>query len=156
MKRILFRIENLLLLVPLLLLLVQQLFFSVNTIDIHLHDTMFVVSTGYLLWILFLLMLFYYSLHFLLRIRNSKGSFGCNFHAGATAVTLVLIFVFPFLSQPFDAITDYKEAEKVISSNSLLNYIAICVFLIFIILQGFFIFYFLFRITRKRLVSQKD
>jgi heme/copper-type cytochrome/quinol oxidase subunit 1 len=75
MKRFLLRTENWLLIVPVIITIIEKLFFNTRAFDIHLHDTYFVIANFYIGILLFLSVCIPYLFHFLLR-RKGVGSRG--------------------------------------------------------------------------------
>jgi cytochrome c oxidase subunit I len=92
MSKYLLRVENILLIFPLLLFVFSgNIFNSDSALDIHLHDTYFVISYASLFYPCFVLLLLPYLLHGVLRLMNKWGSRFCYFHIFATAGVLLLI-----------------------------------------------------------------
>jgi hypothetical protein len=62
--------------VPVVFLVITKIWFSEATVDIHVHDTMFVISTSFIIVLLLILMISYFLMHGYLRTTNGaiKGS----------------------------------------------------------------------------------
>ena len=97
MKGLLFRGENLLLILPPLLFFLIELLIGNKAMDIHLHDTYYVVANHTALLftatILFLLIIPYF-FHFLLRIKQKRNKWICAMHI---LLTIILLFSFLFM-----------------------------------------------------------
>ena len=96
-RSFLYRIENLLLIVPVILFLLYQFFIGNSALDIHLHDTYFVMDTTIVLIISFVFMLVPYLFHFGLRLLGKWDKQICRTHVYATIFLFVLILLFCLL-----------------------------------------------------------
>jgi cytochrome c oxidase subunit I len=93
MKKSFLRIENWLLIVPLMITIIERLFFSAATFDIHLHDTYFVIANFYIGTLLFLSACVPWLFHFLLRKKGAGHRSILIGHVIATAILLLFFFV---------------------------------------------------------------
>lgn len=146
MKRILIqRPEPLLLAVPLLLFLLNKVFFDNATPGIHQLDTRL------LFWIAFALIVAPFQLHFLLRASRKWDPVFCRPHVYLTVGLSLLLFVtFYSSSQPLP-----KSLLDVPQSGRVINYFTyskpfVYILLIQFILQFLFVIYFLIRIFQKK------
>lgn len=69
MKKIFFNIENWLLIIPIILIAIEKLFFGTSSVDIHLHDTYFVLANIYLGFLTLIIICIPYLCHLLLRTK---------------------------------------------------------------------------------------
>ena len=79
MKKIFLQIENWLLIIPIILIIIEKIFFVTSSLDIHLHDTYFVITNIYLGVFTLIIVCIPYFCHFLLRTkknRKQKRTFG--------------------------------------------------------------------------------
>jgi len=118
MRKFLFRVENLLLLFPLLLFVVPDVYIGNNALDIHLHDTYFVVDLFYFYLALLILFLIPYLLHALLRYKQKRNAPICKLHVIITVFLVILFFVFIFVEM-FDTapISSDGSIENVFHSS---------------------------------------
>jgi hypothetical protein len=157
MKKFLFKIENLLLIAPLIFILVGKLWFANSVVDIHLHDTMFVIAVSHILWLLFLILFFYFSLHFLLRNKKWRNAAICNIHVIGTVISFLVLAIFLVLpsSVPLNPDIDSQKIKRIISKSNQLAYIISISWLIFTVFQVFFLFYFLITLIKRQLAIKR-
>jgi cytochrome c oxidase subunit I len=108
MKKIFLRIENWFLIVPVIITIIERLFFSASTFDIHLHDTYFVIANFYIGILLFLAVCIPYLFHFLLR-RKAVGSKGVLLSHVVVTIMLLLFFFVSFKLQHNDMPRRYYD-----------------------------------------------
>jgi cytochrome c oxidase subunit I len=152
MKKLFLRTENWLLIVPIIITIIEKLFFSLSTVDIHLHDTYFVIANFHIGILLFLSVCIPYLFHFLLR-RKGAGSRGVLFsHVVATIILLLLFFV-SFRLQHNDMPRRYYDFSswKLYGPlyNLLFSWLAFAV-LAFVLVQLLFIVYGVIRLLAKK------
>jgi cytochrome c oxidase subunit I len=93
MEKIFLRIENWLLIVPVMITIIERLFFSAATFDIHQHDTYFVIADFHIGILLFLSACVPWLFHFLLRKKGAGHRSILISHVIATAILLLFFFV---------------------------------------------------------------
>ena len=154
MRKYLFRIENLLLLFPFLLFCFSEIFYGNTALDIHLHDTYFVISDAITFIPVFFVILILYFFHFVLRTTNRRSRGFCRFHV---YVTICLCIVIAFLSygMSYNGLAGAPRRYYDMSAWESFSYfsnvqMATAVFYIaFLLLQLVFFFYFLIKIIKK-------
>lgn len=154
MRNYLLRIENLLLLCPLLVLCFSQMPDGNTALDIHLHDTYFVVSNTIAFVPIFLGMLVLYFFHFTLRMINRWGPVFCRFHVYATVCLCILIAVLGYgmsYSGLAGAPRHYYDMSMCDQFSSFSNVqMAMAIFfIIFLLLQVVFFFYVVIHVVKK-------
>jgi cytochrome c oxidase subunit I len=93
MKKLFLRIENWLLIVPVMITIMERLFFSAGTLDIHLHDTYFVIANFHIGILLFILACIPWLFHFLLRKKGVGRRSILSSHVITTVILLLFFFV---------------------------------------------------------------
>jgi cytochrome c oxidase subunit 1 len=131
--------------IPLILLLICRIWLPDQTLDIHLHDTMYVIALWHIMFLVLLIMLFLSVLHFYLRTRKWRNPGICNWHIWISIVSLLVISVslLWLSSGPVsDTITiaQWKDQRQVQDWTGL---ILLIVLLFFVAMQIFFLFYFI-------------
>lgn len=132
MRKYLFRIENLLLLFPLLLLFSENIYYKDGAIDIHLHDTYIVLHISHLFIGIFLFFLVPYFLHTVLRWKGRRLNILCNLHIFFTLLLFIGTAIF-FMKA--DDINEMKQLSYLIWSQ--------------VVLQSLFIIYSLIVLIKK-------
>lgn len=94
MKNFFLRTENWLLIVPVMITIIERLFFNASAFDIHLHDTYFVIANFYIGMLLFLSVCIPYLFHFLLRRKGVGSKSMLLSHVVVTIMLLLSFFVF--------------------------------------------------------------
>lgn len=143
MITILRRKENLLIGIPLLFTVLAGLRLYDNTIDIHLHDTMYVIAVWHVFFLLLILMAFYFLMHSFLRTRKWRNKRICDIHIAGTVFCLLVICI--YLSLPEKSPPEGFTAEdiKLTPNNKRIAVVVMIVTLTFLLLQIFFLVYFI-------------
>ena len=150
MKNILFRSEYWLLIIPFLFALFEWCFYPAATIDIHLHDTYFVIANFHMGILLLIVVLIPYLCHVFLRITHKR-----NKLTGITHIILtsLLLIAMPLLMQLHKAATrryyDFSSWESFKQFERLNYYLAIII-TAFIIIQILFTLYAIVRLAIKK------
>ena len=146
MKKIFLQIENWLLIIPIILIIIEKIFFVTSSLDIHLHDTYFVITNIYLGVISLVIACIPYLCHLLLRTKKTGNR---NVLLGHVVISDLLILFFYFsrffinsstkqlMPRRYYNFSDWESSEQLGGLN---NYLSIAV-LIFIVLQLLFIVY---------------
>ncbi len=146
MKKILLRIENWLLIIPIIFIAIEKIFFGVSSFDVHLHDTYFVIANIYLGILIFILALIPFLCHFLLRTKKMGNR---KILLGHVVITVLLILVFYFSIFFINSSTnqimprryyDFSSWESYGQFGGLSYYLSTAIFA-FIVLQLLFIAY---------------
>jgi hypothetical protein len=150
------RPENLLLIVPLLFLGIERIWFRDSLLDFHLHDTMFVASRSVIFWIFLMLMAPMFMMHSFLRSKKWRGGRFCNVHVVITVLCILMTGICLILTQqePIGRSFSVADLKKVNLRNELMGYCILGSVAIFVILQVLFLFYFIITIIKKRFVSR--
>lgn len=155
MRKYLFRIENLLLLIPLLSFCFYEIFNGNTAIDIHLHDTYFVINNFLAFVPVFAVMFVLYLFHWILRLTNKwQGKF-CKLHVFTTAAVFLLIAVLLYDMSHYGLAgtpRHYYDVSLIdeFSGYSNIQKAAGLSFLVFLLLQVIFFFYFIMRVLKKQ------
>jgi H+/gluconate symporter-like permease len=148
--------DSWLVIIPFLFFVITRVWFRDKTIDIHLHDTMYVMSGWIIFLILLVLLVFYFIMHSFLRIRKWRIKTVCDIHVIGTAISLLVIgafIIFPDQGRINQALTAETYIQSVLLRDRLSQILAVIV-LIFGLLQVLFFLYFLFEVIRKEFVSK--
>lgn len=147
LKSIIFRRENWLLFFPLLFLTFNDISVRDTSIDFHLHDTYYIITTKHAwTWIL-LLVLLPYSLHFMLRLNNKGDKRIQTIHICVTLfcyVAGIAAIIFSFFELNKYGFSNWKDLNKG-------QYLFIILEIIYLINQLLFILYFLNKIFKEKL-----
>lgn len=150
MKNIIFRIENLLLILPGILALGEAIFMGDSTLDLHLSDTYFVIA-HFNIWIFFFVLnMVPFGCHFLLRMKNKTNKWLSFIHVLLTCISLLCFLVFSInkAGQPrryYDASYWESPGQLVGPINDL-----IITFSVFIMLHLLFILYAIIKLLFKK------
>jgi cytochrome c oxidase subunit I len=93
MKKIFLQIENWLLIIPIILIIIEKIFFDTSSFDIHLHDTYFVLANIYLGILILIIVCIPYLCHLLLRTKKAGNR---NVLLGHVVITDLLLLFFYF------------------------------------------------------------
>ncbi len=146
MKKIFLRKENWLLIIPIVLIIIEKIFFVTSSLDIHLHDTYFVITNIYLGVISLVIACIPYFCHFLLRTKKTGNRKILLAHVLITVLLLLFFYFYIFfINSSTNQIMprryyDFSDWESSKQLGGLNNYLLIAVF-IFIVLQLLFIVY---------------
>jgi hypothetical protein len=143
--------ENLLPVIPLLFLLIEETGFRGTTIDIHLHDTMYVILRSHFFGVLLVLMIFYWLMHLFLRQRNRGNNAICAIHIYGTIISLVAIYTYImvlYMHGSEDSVTSAVWKSRLRDEPFAL--VMATFILILISLQVLFFLYFMIRVVGKR------
>ena len=147
MKKYLFRVENLLLLVPFALFVIDYFMYGNHPVDIHLHDTFFVIKSFFILVLGF--MITPYLLHFFLRSYGKWNPVFCKTHIygsiGLQVVVFILSIDYSSVSKSPKKYYDVSAWDSFQNSNTLL----VISSLLFLVLQFLFVIYFFVRVFPK-------
>lgn len=149
LKSILFRRENWLLVIPVFLLLSSNVFIGNSAIDIHLHDTYYVIRTSHVVAWLLLLVVLPYLCHVFLRLNNSGRKNIINAHIYLTQssyIAALLILVLMPLSLKRNDSYSFENWNEI----STVQYLFAMVFVIYLLTQVLFFLYFLIMIFWRR------
>jgi heme/copper-type cytochrome/quinol oxidase subunit 1 len=152
MKRFFLRTENCLLIAPIMITIIERLFFSASAFDIHLHDTYFVIANFYIGILLFLSVCIPYLFHFLLRRKGVGSKKVLLSHIVVTIMLLLSFFVF-FRLQHNDIprrYYDFSSWEAYGQQFDLLTRWLGFAVLAFVIIQLLFIVYGVVRLIAKK------
>ena len=156
MFRFLKKPEWLLSSIPFLFFLLTRAGFPDRTIDIHVHDTMYVIALWHIFLLLLIPMLCYTLMHFYLRTRPWRNAKLCNWHAGISVFCLLVICI--LLMWPLsDAVSDmltieqWKDQRR---AQELTGIVLLCVLSVFAVMQLFFLFYFIAGLLRNGFTSK--
>lgn len=137
--------------IPLIFFLVSRIWMPDQAMDIHLHDTMYVIALRYVFFLLLLPMLFFTVMHFYLRTRKWRNKGICNWHLWISIFSLLVISV--FLIWPSSGpVSDTVTAEQWKDQNQVqdgLYFILLIVLLLFAAMQIFFLFYFMIGLIKS-------
>jgi heme/copper-type cytochrome/quinol oxidase subunit 1 len=152
MKKIFLQTENWLLIVPVIITIIEKLFFNTSAFDIHLHDTYFVIANFYIGILLFISVCIPYLFHFLLR-RKGVGSRGILLSHVVVTIMLLFFFFVSFRLQHNDMPRRYYDFSswKVYGPiyDLLISWLGFGV-LVFVIVQLLFIIYGVVRVIAKK------
>lgn len=142
LKSILFRRENWLLVIPLFLFLSSNVFIGNSAIDIHLHDTYYVVSTlHFAAWILMLVVL-PYLFHVFLRIYIKGNKRILNIHVYITQVAYISMIAIAIFTVYKRSISKDVSVPEMFEPN-LSQYLFGAIAFIYLLNQFLFLIYFL-------------
>ena len=146
MKKIFLQIENWLLIIPIVLIIIEKIFFGAYTFDINLHDTYFVIANIYLGVFTLIIVCTPYFCHFLLRTKKTGNRKILLAHVLITVLLLLFFYFYIFfinsstnqiMPRRYYDFSDWESSEQLGGLN---NYLLIAVF-IFIVLQLLFMVY---------------
>lgn len=150
LKSILFRRENWLLVIPVFLLLSSNVFIGNSAIDIHLHDTYYVIRTSHVVAWLLLLVVLPYLCHVFLRIYRRGNKRILNAHVYITLaayISMTAIAIFTVYRQTIQK--DFSVSEMF--EPKLSQYLFAATAFIYLLNQFLFLIYFLAQMFfRKR------
>lgn len=156
MFRLLKKPEWLLAGIPFLFFLITRAGFPDRTIDIHLHDTMYVMAVWHTLLLLLIPMLFYTLIHLYLRTRPWRNAKLCNWHVWVSIFCLLVtcILLVWLLSDAVNntlTIEQWKEQRK---SQELTGFVLLCTLSVFAVMQLFFLLWFITGLLRNGLLRK--
>ena len=125
MKQILLRPYNFLVVFAILIVLLS-FFISSNTIDFHFHDTLFVLATSHLFWLLAIMILVF---AFIYRATNKLllSNKLTWIHIITTLFSVVIIISYPIYYSPsmFIEIDAWQSFNRINTINNLLTWFAV-------------------------------
>jgi heme/copper-type cytochrome/quinol oxidase subunit 1 len=152
MKKIFFRVENLLLVVSLLLVFIGNIVKSNTALDIHLHDTYFVTSHASLFISFFPFVCVQYGFHLLLRWTGKRSAAFSNTHVYGSIFLQILFFILSLCAGNYHLSSgkhdDFASADNLSFYSTLNSLLALCLVL-YLLLQLAFIIYFIVRMLKK-------
>lgn len=144
MKKYLYRVENLLLIVPIVLFVVYQPLLGNSVLDIHLHDTYFVMDSTFLFNVGFVFLFILYFLHFILKASSKRNILICKMHVYSTILLqitgfILLGFTLSWYTMPknyfdFTSMENYRKINRIYAT---------LIFIFFIIQLGFLAHFFI-------------
>jgi heme/copper-type cytochrome/quinol oxidase subunit 1 len=148
MTKYLYRAENLLLLVPFALSVIDYFLYDNHPVDIHLHDTYFVIKSFFILVLGFMVTPFL--LHSFLRSYGKWNPVFCKTHIFSSIGLQILIFVltvdYSSFSKSPKEFYDITLRDTYQDSGAV---VAIAVLFFFLLLQILFLIYFFIRVFQK-------
>ena len=156
MKNYLLRFENLLLIVPLLLFVFNNIQMGESVLDIHSHDANAyadsVFNISFLIVFICGFIFLPYPFHFYLRLKDKTNPIVCATHVLTTLILILLLYIFfytVFLSDGMPRrFFEYKNVAGYSFSEKEYSFFIYPILLI-IILHFLFILYFGFKISKK-------
>lgn len=152
-RKFLYRIENLLLILPFVLLFIHRLIGGNTVLDIHLHDTYIVINDLPVFFISFWAIFIPYLLHFILRSNNKWTNGFSKFHVYSTVFIIVLIFILSYLflnrGTQSHQLRSYYEYSSWSASYNFLSLVIALLCCFYILIQLSFIVFFIVQVTRK-------
>jgi cytochrome c oxidase subunit I len=154
MSKFFLRPENWLLIIPLILLGIKKIFFSATVIDLHFHDTYFIVSGLHISIGILIILLVPYLCHTLLRLQHKRHKAVLATHVVSTI--LLVLFLYIPVQQNADAPQRYYDFSSWESSQQFggLSYYLTIAVLAFISIQLVFILYTITRLVIKNGFTQ--
>ena len=150
MKKFLLHSENWLLSIPILFILIEWNFYPAAAIDIHLHDTYFVVANFYIGFLMLFIVLLPYLCHVFLRSTNKQNKLILITHIVLTSLLLIAMPILMRLNQGSTRrYYDFSNWESFKQFENLNNYLAIII-ISFIFIQILFVLYAIVRLVIKR------
>jgi len=149
LKSILFRRENWLIVIPIILLFSSNIFIGNSTIDIHLHDTYYVIRTLHVVGWILLLVVLPYLCHAFLRLNKSGRKTIMNAHIYLTQfsyIAALLILILMTLSLKRNDSYSFESWNKISTGQ----YLFAAVLVIYLLTQVLFFLYFLVMIFRGK------
>jgi cytochrome c oxidase subunit 1 len=150
MKKVLFRSEHWLLIIPILLTFIEWHFYPEAAFDIHLHDTYFIIANFHVCIFLLFVVLLPYLCHVFLRNTNKRNKIIPVTHIVLTSLLLIAMPLLIQLPQgsprryyDFSNWESFKQFEN-------LNYYLAIITIAFIIIQILFVLYAMVRLAIKR------
>jgi heme/copper-type cytochrome/quinol oxidase subunit 1 len=141
------RIENWLLIVTIILILVEGIFFSRSAFDLHFHDTYFVITNLYLGMAFLVILLLPYLFHLFLRLKYKRSGKICEAHVILSLITILVFFIIIETGQiKFRKYYDFSNWQSYEQRNDYLFLLS----LLFLLLQVLFILYALVKLIMKR------
>lgn len=128
--------------VPVLFIAISKVWFNSSMVDLHIHDTMFVISTSFVFTLFLILMIFYFLMHGYLRTTQSGNKRITQIHAIGTAICLLIIFIFTLVPSVSDRPRTAVAFKNYSTYRPLEIFMAIT-FLIFVLVQFLFLIYFI-------------
>lgn len=150
MKKFLLNSENWLLIIPILFTLIEWYFYPAAAIDIHLHDTYFIIANFYIGILMLFIVLLPYLCHAFLRITNKQNKLILITHIVLNSLLLIAMPLLMQLPQGSPRrYYDFSNWESVKQFENLNYYLAIII-ISFIIIQILFVLYAMVRLAIKK------
>ena len=153
MKKAILKIENLLWITPLILGLVIYLIRGNDTIDIHLHDTYFIIDNP-VIWLVFVwlaLTALPFLLHVIARSLKKRNQLAFKIHVLATIFLMICIsFGMLFTVIGTRNGQTFEQFSATMRLNSSIQGLSIIGMIVFFAVQAAFILYVLLKLLFKR------
>jgi cytochrome c oxidase subunit 1 len=147
------RIENWLLIVPLILLLAERSFFAGESVDLHFQDTYIVIPSFYIGIAIFLFCWLPYLCHFALRAKKKGDRKILMIHVITTVLLLSALFVYNLIDPGAGNVPrgyyDYSSWQSYRQFNDADIWFAI-MFSVFVSIQILFMLYAVIRLLTKK------
>lgn len=142
--------------IPFLFFLITRTGSPDRTIDIHIHDTMYVIAVWHIFLLLLIPMLFYTLMHYYLLRKSWRNAKLCSWHAWVSVFSLLVICILLVWPLP-DAVSDTLTIEQwkdQRGSQKQVGIIMTGVLFVFGLMQLLFLLYFIAGLLRNGFTSK--